>query len=547
MIPLSLRSGIGAFWVRLIAAAYLWLATTGETWIFGTAASAATPSGQTPSRQSERSPNILFILADDLGIHDLHSYGRADHRTPHLDRLASEGVRFTSAYCAQPICSPSRAAIMTGRSPTRLHLTTYLPGRPDCAPQKLLHPKIEQRLPLSERTLAEILKHAGYATALIGKWHLGGHGFLPTDQGFDLYHPGSPNTTPSETEGGKGEYDLTRRAEAFIEANKQKPFFLFLSHNSPHIPYTAKTPLSDQNSKAFEPVYAALIETLDDSVGRVLSLLDRLGLGNDTLILFTSDNGGLHVPELNHAKITSNAPFRAGKGFLYEGGLRIPLIVRWPGHVPAGRVLDIPVTNTDWLPTLLELAHLAPARNIDGQSFAPLLLGRKKSSEQRAMFGVPRLRGRPGERSRSSAGNRVNAELQTSPSKRRLYWHFPHYTNQGGQPAGAMRDGPWKLIEHYETGRLELFNLDKDQGELTDLSQVEAKRAQKMRGLLHAWIAAAGGQTNAPNPTFDATLHKRLYEDIDMSRFDPLRAGRDEMNRTVSWRKLMDKAVRPSK
>jgi len=288
------------------------------------------------------SPNIVFILADDLGVNDLGCYGRKDHRTPNLDRLAGQGMRFTSAYCAQPICSPSRAAILTGKTPARLHLTTFLPGRADAPSQKLLHPKINQQLPLEEKTLAEYLEAAGYATALIGKWHLGGNDYPPTNQGFGLYDPGRANTTPSDSEGGKGEFDLTRKAEQFIEQNRDKPFFLFLAHNSPHINYSARTELIEKNKSAFEPTYAALIETLDQAVGQLLAKIDALGLTENTIVIFTSDNGGLHVPEANHQKITHNRPFRAGKGFLYEGGLRIPLLVRWPGHIPAKSATDTP-------------------------------------------------------------------------------------------------------------------------------------------------------------------------------------------------------------
>src|SRR6185436_8987367 len=209
---------------------------------------------QTHAQAATSLPNIIFILADDLGINDLACYGRKEHHTPHLDRLASQGTRFATAYAAQPICSPSRAAILTGRAPARLHLTTFLPGRPDCPSQKLLHPKIQQQLPLAETTLAEALKREGYVTACVGKWHLGGEGFLPTDQGFDWYHSGQAVTKPTETEGGKGEYDLTRAGMEFMETNRARPFFLYLAHNSPHIPYAAKTNQIARNSGAFEPV-----------------------------------------------------------------------------------------------------------------------------------------------------------------------------------------------------------------------------------------------------------------------------------------------------
>jgi len=453
-------------------------------------------------------PNVVFILADDLGVNDLGCYGRTEHRTPHLDRLAAEGMRFTSAYCAQPICSPSRAAILTGRTPARLHLTTYLPGRPDCTAQKLLHPVIQQQLPLAEKTLAERLRERGYATACIGKWHLGGQGFGPTEQGFDFVHAGKANTTPSDSEGGKGEFDLTAAAEKFIETNRARPFFLYLPHNTPHINYTARPALVAKHAGAFEPVYAALIESMDASVGRLLAKLDALGLREHTLVIFTSDNGGLHVPEAAHARTTHNAPFRAGKGYLYEGGLRIPLIVRWPGKVPAGRVVDTPVINTDWLPTLLELAGGKAERGLDGVSLEPLLLGQK-------------------------------------PTKPRSFaWHFPHYTNQGGRPGGAIRDGDWKLIEHYEDGRRELYNLTDDPGELTDLA---AQRPQLAAGLgvkLGAWRVTVGAQTNAPNPAFDPARHRELYVGIDTTRFRPATATADEWERVFAWRKQMDAATR---
>jgi len=455
-----------------------------------------------------RPPNIVFILADDLGPNDLACYGRREHHTPNIDRLASEGSRFTCAYVAQPICSPSRAAILTGKAPARLHLTTYLPGRADCPSQMLLHPVIEQQLPLAEKTVAECLLDAGYATACIGKWHLGGAGFLPTDQGFDFYHPGDAVTKPSTTEGGKGEYDLTAHSIEFMEKNKDRPFFLYLAHNSPHIPYSAKSDLAAKNAGAFEPVYAALIETLDDTVGLLLAKLDALGLRDQTIVIFTSDHGGLHVPEGPHARITHNTPFRAGKGYLDEGGLRVPLIVRWPGHISAGRLVDTPVINTDWLPTLGEIARARTPGNLDGVSIASLLLGRGQ------------------------------------PKPRNFYWHFPHYTNQGSQPAGAMRDGDWKLVEHYEDGSTELFNLTTDIREATDLSAHEQRRVARLKRQLAAWRQRVGAQTNAPNPNFDPTLFRKLYVDFVPSAFDPLHADAEAWARVAEWRKQMDAVLR---
>ncbi|MBI5687088.1 MAG: sulfatase [Verrucomicrobia bacterium] len=457
------------------------------------------------AESSPPKPNIVFILADDLGINDLGCYGRREHHTPHLDAMAAAGMRFTSAYCAQPICSPSRAAIMTGKNPARLHLTTYLPGRPDCPSQKLLHPVIRQQLPLEEKTLAEYLKPAGYVSACIGKWHLGGKGFGPAEQGFDVVYAGRPNTTPSETEGGKGEYDLTAQALKFIEENRSRPFFLYLGHNTPHIPYAAKEPLVAKNRKAFEPVYAAVIETMDDVVGLVLATLDALGIAGNTLVIFTSDNGGLHVPELKHEKITHNTPYRAGKGFLHEGGLRIPLIVRWPGRVPAGRVVTSPVVNSDWAPTLLEMCGLPVPSGLDGVSLAPLLAG-------------------------------------GDAPRRALFWHFPHYNNQGGQPDGAVRDGDWKLIEYYE-GRIELFNLARDASELNNLAASQPERVKQLRAKLAAWRDATGVQTNTPNPKFDAALHRALYEDMDVSRYNASTADASEFARVLEWRKQMDAVV----
>jgi arylsulfatase A-like enzyme len=454
-----------------------------------------------------RPPNILFILCDDLGINDLHCYGRQDHHTPNLDRLAKEGTRFTSAYCAQPICSPSRAAILTGKTPARLHLTTYLPGRPDCTAQKVLHPEIEMQVPLSEKMLPDYFKKAGYMSAAIGKWHVGGKGYEPLEHGFDVYHPGKAVTKPSATEGGKGEYDLTSFAERFIETNRARPFIVYLAHNAPHIPYDAQQERIQNNSKSFEPVYAGVIETIDDSVGRLLAKLEELKLADNTIVIFTSDNGGLHVPEGPHPKITHNTPYRAGKGFVYEGGLRIPLIVRWPGHVPSARVSDELVINTDWIPTLLDMAGLPAAGGLDGVSLAPLMGGKGRSPHAQ------------------------------------LFWHFPHYTNQGSRPAGAMRDGNWMFVEYYDEDKVELYNLAVDRSETHNLADQQPKRARKMRQELASWRSEMNAQSNKPNPNFDTAGFRKLYEDVDASRFDPLLASPSQWEKMWNWRKEMNAAI----
>ena len=464
-------------------------------------------TGERQTAAQPAPPNIVFILADDLGVNDLAVYGRTEHRTPNLDRLAAEGMRFTAAYVASPICSPSRAAIMTGRSPARLHLTTFLPGRPDTPAQRLLHPVMRQYLPLEERTLAESLRGAGYATAMIGKWHLGGAGFLPTDQGFDVYHPGQATTKPSDVEGGKGEYDLTAAAERFIDANRGRPFFLYLAHNHPHITFqSAKPALIEANLGAFEPAYAATVQTLDDSIGRLLAHLDAAGLRERTIVIFTSDNGGLHMPEGPHPRVTHNAPFRAGKGYLYEGGLRVPLIVRGPG-LGARRVVDAPVVNTDWVPTLLQLAGAPAGEALDGASQATLL-----------------RTGRPGSGSRA------------------FYWHIPHYTNQGSRPAGAVRAGRWKLVEPYDDERVALFDRQTDAAEAKDLSTAQPARAASLRRQLREWRLSVGAQENSPNPAVEADLYRRIYVDFDSTRFDPMRADEAAWKAAAEWRVRMNEA-----
>jgi arylsulfatase A-like enzyme len=356
--------------------------------------------------------------------------------------------------------------------------------------------------------LPQYFKPAGYACAAIGKWHVGGKGFGPIEHGFDVYHAGQPNTTPSATEGGKGEYDLTAFAERFIETNKNRPFLVYLAHNAPHIPYDAQKPRIEHNANAFEPVYAGVIETIDETVGRLLAKLDELKIASNTIVIFTSDNGGLHVPEGGHRRVTHNSPFRAGKGFVYEGGLRIPLIVRWPGHVTAGKVRDEPVINTDWIPTLLEMAGVGAAPGLDGISFASMLMQNSAAPE------------------------------------RPFFWHFPHYTNQGSRPSGAMRDRNWMLVEYYDDKAVELYDLAKDLAETRDLAKKKPERVKQMRAALENWRRNINAQTNRPNPSFDPARFQELYVDVDPGKFDPAHASPSEWQKMWKWRKEMN-AVLP--
>ncbi len=439
----------------------------------------------------EKRPNVVLIVADDLGWADLGCYGSKYHQTPALDRLASQGVRFTQGYAACPVCSPTRAALMTGKYPARLHLTDWLPGRPDMPGQRLMRPPFRQELPLAETTLAEILHAAGYATASIGKWHLGGPGFEPEKQGFDLNFAGDAAGSPKGYfapfgRDGKfmpgldhapvGEYltdRLTAEAERFIDENRERPFFLYLPHFAVHTPLMAKEdlvrkfearpkPALPQNN----PIYAAMLESLDESVGRVLKKLDDLKLANHTMVIFTSDNGGLATIEGPNTPATSNAPLREGKGYLYEGGVRVPLLVKWPGSAKAGAVCETPACSVDILPTVAGICRLPLTAAVDGVSLVPLL-------------------------------------TQTGELPRRaLYWHYPHYSNQGGRPGGAIRDGDDKLIEFYETGRLELFNLKSDPGEGTNLTDKFPEKTAELAARLLAWRREVAAQEMTANPDY---------------------------------------------
>jgi len=451
-----------------------------------------------------RKLNFVFFLIDDMGWKDLGCYGSTFHETPNIDRLASEGMRFTDAYAACPVCSPTRASIMAGKYPARLGITQWIGGPNEPTPYR-------HYLPLEEATIAEVLKEAGYATGFVGKWHLAPPGqdnvadFYPDRQGFDVNiggdSSGSPPTYlwPYEKNkrrldmlpagGQEGEYltdRLTDESLKFLEANKERPFLLYLSHYAVHMPIEAKPELADKyRAKADKlsetegpkfvtmygryttrqaqdnPVYAGMVQSVDESVGRVLKKLEELGVTDDTAIIFMSDNGGLST--LPRDAPTCNLPLRAGKGWLYEGGIREPMIIKWPGVVRPGSVCSEPVTSTDFYPTMLQMAGLPlkPEQHVDGVSLVPLLSGKGKLK------------------------------------RAAVYWHYPHYHGSGSKPSGAVRAGDYKLIEWYENNGVELYNLKDDIGEQNNLAARMPQKAAELQGLLHKWLK----QVNATVPT----------------------------------------------
>jgi len=407
-------------------------------------------------------PNFIFILIDDMGWADLACYGSTFYETPSLDRLASQGMRFTDGYASCPVCSPTRASVMTGKYPARIRLTNFLVGKRWPANSPIVPVNWQLHLPLEEVTIAEALRAAGYATCHVGKWHLNeGKLATPNQHGFQVCVPNAPNRTDKQASG------FTDEALKFIEANRDKPFFLYLCHNSVHIPLEATKDLIDKYAAKAKPdagqnnpVYAGMVECVDQSVGRVMKTLDELGIADRTVLVFTSDNGGLSVKEGPNTPATSNAPFRAGKGHVYEGGIRVPLIVRWPAAVKPASTCSAPVSSQDFYPTFLDVAGVQgdPKHVVDGESIVPLLKG--------------------------TGGLRRDA----------LYWHYPHYSNQGGMPGGAVRAGDWKLIELYEDGKLELYNLKDDQGETADLAGKLPGKAAELGKKLDDWRKAVGAQ-----------------------------------------------------
>jgi len=445
--------------------------------------------------------NFVFFLADDLGWRDLGCQGSTFYETPNLDRLAASGMRFTDAYSACQVCSPTRAAIMTGKYPARTGVTDYIgAAQPEkwARPTRMLPAPYANRLALDEVTLAEALKAGDYKTFFAGKWHLGPEGWWPENQGFDVNKGGcgwgspasyfSPYKNPRLEDGPKGEHlpdRLARETVEFIETNRERPFLAYLSFYSVHTPLKSRADLQtkyearakqvkldgaawgDEGERKVRrvqdhAVYAGMVEAMDLAVGKVLNAVERLGLAGRTVVVFTSDNGGLSTSE---GSPTSNVPLRAGKGWFYEGGIRVPLIVRAPGVTKPGAICSEPVFSADFYPTILELANLParPAQHKDGVSFVPLL------------------------------------KQQGKLKREAIYWHYPHYGNQGGSPGSAMRMGDWKLIEFAEDNRVELYNLRDDIGETRNLARDITGHVASMQQKLHAWQREVGAKFPAIN------------------------------------------------
>ena len=453
-------------------------------------------------------PNIIFILIDDMGWKDLGCYGSEFYETPHLDAMVKEGMRFTDAYAACPVCSPTRASILTGKYPASLGITTFIG---DHAKGKLLSAPYIDHLPLEEKTIAHVLKKAGYHTYHVGKWHLGNEPYWPEHHGFDVNIAGchwglpmrgffSPYGNPRLVDGPKGEYltdRLTDEAIKLIKSNGDTPFFLYLSYYAVHIPiqvprsykqkYKQKSKdLGLDNINTFEqgpyfpcehknkyrikrrlvqsnPAYAGMIEKLDENIGRLIKTIEEIA--DNTVIIFTSDNGGLATAE---GSPTCNAPLSEGKGWMYEGGTREPLIIKWLGVIEPNSVCTCPVTSPDFYPTILEMAGLDPMPNqhIDGVSLMPLLRSEKE----------------------------LNREA--------IYWHFPHYGNQGGTPGSSVRAGDYKLIEFFEDGRVELYNLRNDISENNNIADEFPEITSKLKGLLKDWRERVEAKIPKPNPKF---------------------------------------------
>jgi arylsulfatase A-like enzyme len=450
-----------------------------------------------PQGRPERPPNVLMIMIDDLGWTDLHVQGNDRLETPVIDQLAAEGMRFTDNYAASPVCSPTRAAVITGQSPARLAITNHITGnqdqfQPEGAPLRAA--EMFNHLGLEHVTLAERLKGAGYATAFLGKWHLSGTndeistlepGRRPEFQGFDVNIGGvsfggppsyfDPYRNPAIEDRQAGEYLTYRLADeaiGFIEEHQDEPFFVALWPYTVHWPMDAPQELVDKyahrpgfgdhgNGIEASTRYAAMIEAMDTAIGRVLAKLDELDLAEETLVIFTSDNGA-------YGGVTDLSPLRGAKGHLHEGGIRVPLVIRWPGQIEAGSLCSEPVISMDFFPTILEVAglDLAPSFPLDGESLLPLL-------------------------------------RQTGPLEREaIYFHYPNYAfHKGNRLGGAMREGHYKLIHFYDDDSVELYDVVKDLGEARDLSEELPEKAARMKADLASWLESSGARMPRPLAT----------------------------------------------
>ncbi len=452
-------------------------------------------------------PNFVFFLVDDLGWTDLGCYNSRFYETPNIDRLAQGALRFTNAYAACPVCSPTRASIMTGKYPARVGITDWIPGYRG-KNTKLITPEDMHQLPLAEETFPEVLKQAGYSTFFAGKWHLGGEGFLPEQQGFDInkggHHRGSPPggyfspyKNPKLSDGPDGEYLTDRLAEESVrflqsQSKEKNPFLLYLSFYTVHTPIQAKQDyiakykskltgmpaerkpdfIPERQSRAKKiqdrPDYAGMVQSLDEAVGRVWDALAKLNLTDNTIIILMSDNGGLSTLPGRRNAPTANVPLRAGKGWLYEGGIRVPMIIKWPGVTKPACQCDVPVTSTDFYPTILEMAGLPlkPQQHVDGVSLVPLLKG------------------------------------GASLSRKAIFWHYPHYHGSGSRPAAALRAGDYKLIEFYEENQIELYNLKNDLSEKQNLAKKLPRKVAELKILLRKFQKDTGAKFPRPNPDY---------------------------------------------
>ena len=467
----------------------------------GVLAAAAAPQRKPSSAKASKGKlNFIIILVDDMGWTDLTCFGSKYYETPNVDKLCAQGMKFTDGYAACAVCSPTRAAVQTGRYPARVGVTDWIRARfqggkvpadkknptkyVGSGKNKVLCPPNPLWMESEEVTLAETLKPAGYVSCHIGKWHLGPDDWYPTKQGYDLniggcdygqppsyfdpYRNSKLKNIPTLKPRKEGEYLTDREGDeavAFIRANKNRPFFLNMAHYAVHTPiqgkkdvtekYKAKPPTNQKNA-----TYAAMVESVDDSTGKIMAALDELGLADRTVVIFTSDNGGLLGP-------THNAPLRAGKGHPYEGGIRVPVIIRWPDVVKPGSVSHEPVISVDYFPTICGAAgmKLPAGRTIDGESLLPLLTGTGKLKREA------------------------------------IFWHFPHYRG-GVYPYSIIRAGDWKLLKRYDGKEFELYNLAKDLSETTDLAEKMPAKVKELDAKLVAHLNAAGAKLPRPNPDY---------------------------------------------